>query len=53
MTTKNIFKFFKTSPEITRPAVRYYVRYTDASAYWAWLAEYAEKADLASKALLP
>lgn len=27
MTTKNIFKSFRTSPEIIRPAVMYYVRY--------------------------
>jgi len=28
MTTKNIFKYFKTSPEIIRLAVMYYVRYS-------------------------
>jgi putative transposase len=27
MTTKNLFKYFKTSPEIIRLAVMYYVRY--------------------------
>jgi putative transposase len=27
MTTQNVFKYFKTSPEIIRLAVMYYVRY--------------------------